>query len=341
IDLLVQQYEQFVISEDESIDSAFARFITSLKSLDECYSSKNYVRKFLTALHPKWRAKVTAIEDSKDLTSLSLDELIGNLKVYEMIIKKDSEIVKAKGERKSFTLKAKKQSSDEECSTFESEDNEYAITVRDFKKFFKRRGRFARQHQNDKNTFQRSRADKNGESDRKCFRCGDPNHLIRECPKPPKDKNQRAFIGGSWSDSGEEDDEKAKDETCLVAQASNEKETSSGGGPPNILGGPHKVQTAPKAIKGPHLWIWHAFFWVAGANNDLTFLNHSSLFDDMLNDIALSFPYEVNKVTFEKGYYLADGIYPQWETFVKPFTGARGEKNVVFKRRQESARKNV
>ncbi|GJY99830.1 hypothetical protein Tco_0517260 [Tanacetum coccineum] len=93
IDLLVQQYEQFVISEDESIDSAFARFntiITSLKALDEGYSSKNYVRKFLRALHPKWRAKVTAIEESKDLTSLSLDELIGNLKVHEMIIKKDS-----------------------------------------------------------------------------------------------------------------------------------------------------------------------------------------------------------------------------------------------------------
>ncbi|GJZ10035.1 hypothetical protein Tco_0544794 [Tanacetum coccineum] len=116
IDLLVQQYEQFVISEDESIDSAFARFntiITSLKALDEGYSSKNYVRKFLRALHPKWRAKVTAIEESKDLTSLSLDELIGNLKVHEMIIKKDSEIVKAKVERKSLALKAKKESSDE------------------------------------------------------------------------------------------------------------------------------------------------------------------------------------------------------------------------------------
>ncbi|GJU71939.1 hypothetical protein Tco_1263344, partial [Tanacetum coccineum] len=111
IDLLVQQYEQFFIFEDESIDNAFARFntiITSLKALDEGYSSKNYVRKFLRALHPKWRAKVTAIEESKDLTSLSLDKLIGNLKVHEMIIKKDSEIVKAKAERKSLALKAKK-----------------------------------------------------------------------------------------------------------------------------------------------------------------------------------------------------------------------------------------
>ncbi|GJW78009.1 hypothetical protein Tco_0139691 [Tanacetum coccineum] len=160
IDLLVQQYEQFIIAEDESIDSAFARFntiITSLKALDEGYSSKNYVRKFLRALHPKWKAKVTAIEESKNLTSLSLDELIGNLKVHEMIIKKDSEIVKAKGERKNLALKAKKESSDEECSTFGSEDEEYAMAVRDFNKFFKRRGRFVRQPRNNKNTFKESK----------------------------------------------------------------------------------------------------------------------------------------------------------------------------------------
>ncbi|GJU69049.1 hypothetical protein Tco_1255308 [Tanacetum coccineum] len=46
----------------------------------------------------------------KDLTSLSLDELIGNLKVHEMIIKKDSKIVKEKVERKSLALKAEKES---------------------------------------------------------------------------------------------------------------------------------------------------------------------------------------------------------------------------------------
>ncbi|GKD43581.1 retrovirus-related pol polyprotein from transposon TNT 1-94 [Tanacetum coccineum] len=96
------------------------------------------------------------------------------------------------------------------------------MVVRDFKKLFKRRGRFLRQPLNDKKTFQRSRDDKNGKSDIKCFRCGDMNHLIGECPKPPKDKNQRAFVGGSWSDSGEVDDEKVKNETCLVAQASSE-----------------------------------------------------------------------------------------------------------------------
>ncbi|GJT23187.1 retrovirus-related pol polyprotein from transposon TNT 1-94 [Tanacetum coccineum] len=192
------------------------------KASDEKVSSKDYVRKFLRALHPKWRVNVMEIEESKDLTSLSLDELIENLKVHEMIIKKDFKIVKAKVERKSLALKAKKESSDEECSTSGSEDEEYAMAVRDFKKFFKRRGRFVRQPRNDKKTFQRSRDDKNGKSDRKCFRCGDPNHFIGECLKLPKDKNQRAFVGGSWSDSGEEDDEKVNNKTCLIAQASSE-----------------------------------------------------------------------------------------------------------------------
>nr|GEV85645.1 putative reverse transcriptase domain-containing protein [Tanacetum cinerariifolium] len=178
IDRKVKRLKQSCISiikvrwnsrRDESIDNAFARFntiITSLKAVDEGYSSKNYVRKFLRALHSKWRSKVMAIEESKDLTSLSLDELIGNLKVYEMVIKKDSKIFKAKVERKSLALKAKKESSNEECLTSSSEDEEYAMVVRDFKKFFKRRGRIVRQPRNDRKTFQRSRDDKNDKSDR-------------------------------------------------------------------------------------------------------------------------------------------------------------------------------
>ncbi|GJZ44675.1 zf-CCHC domain-containing protein [Tanacetum coccineum] len=226
IDLLVQQYEQFTILEEESIDNAFAKFntiITSLKALDEGFSSKNCVRKFLRALHPKWRAKVTAIEESKNLTTLPLDELIGNLKVYEEVIKKDFETVKGKKEQsRSLALKVKKEVSDEDSSSSDSEDEEYAMAVKEFKKFFKRRGRFVRQPRGDRKTFQRSRNDGYGKSERKCFRCGDPNHLIGECSKPPKNNDQRAFIGGAWSDNGEDEVEKTKDETCLVAQAPDE-----------------------------------------------------------------------------------------------------------------------
>nr|GEV34697.1 zf-CCHC domain-containing protein/DUF4219 domain-containing protein/UBN2 domain-containing protein [Tanacetum cinerariifolium] len=151
-----------MISKEESIDNAFATFntiITSLKALDEGFSSKNYVKKFLKALHPKWRAKVTAIKESKDLTSLSLDELIENLKVYEVIIRKDSEMVKHQREQgKSLALKMWRSKS---------------------------------------------------------------SH--RRMPKTTKNYNQRAFVGGTWSDSDEDKEEKTKDENCLMDQASNEK----------------------------------------------------------------------------------------------------------------------
>ncbi|GJU40617.1 zf-CCHC domain-containing protein [Tanacetum coccineum] len=184
-----------ITHQEESIDSSFARFntiITSLKALNEGFSSKNYVRKFLRDLHPKWRAKVTAIEESKDLSSVALDELI-----------------------------AKKESSDDETSTSGSDDEEYVMAVRNFKEFFRRKGKFVRQPREEKKSF-RQRDEKKGKSDHKCFRCSDPNHLIGDCPKPARNKDQKAFIGGSWSDSENESEDKTNDETCLMAQLSNE-----------------------------------------------------------------------------------------------------------------------
>ncbi|GKB58919.1 zf-CCHC domain-containing protein [Tanacetum coccineum] len=116
-------------------------------------------------------------------------------------MEKDSEIYKGKKERiKSIALKAKKESSDDETSTSESDDEEYAMAVRIFKKFFRRKGKFVRKPREEKKSFRQRDAEK-VRSDRKCFRCGDPNHLIGDCPKPPRNKDQKAFIGGSWSDS--------------------------------------------------------------------------------------------------------------------------------------------
>ncbi|GKC37266.1 hypothetical protein Tco_1049650 [Tanacetum coccineum] len=88
--------------EDHLVDS-FTSFIHSLYR-KKCKRRKigstsvrtrrNHVRKFLRALPTKWRPKVTDIEESKDLSTLLLDELIGNLKVYEVLLEKDSEASK-------------------------------------------------------------------------------------------------------------------------------------------------------------------------------------------------------------------------------------------------------
>nr|GEX05181.1 hypothetical protein [Tanacetum cinerariifolium] len=79
----------------------------------------------------------------------------------------------------------------------------------------------------------------------------------------------------------------------------------------------------------------------ARENNDINVLDNSSLFDDLLNDTAPVLPYVVNGVGYEKWYYLADGIYPQWATFVKSFMVSNDAKHAYFKKRQEGARKDV
>ncbi|GJY45727.1 UBN2 domain-containing protein [Tanacetum coccineum] len=99
-------------------DELFNTIITSLKALDGSFSSRNHVGKFLRALPTKWRPKVTTIKESKDLSTLHLDELIGNPNVYEVVLEKDSKASKDKKESyKSLALKAKKESSDEETSS--------------------------------------------------------------------------------------------------------------------------------------------------------------------------------------------------------------------------------
>ncbi|GJY85337.1 hypothetical protein Tco_0499363 [Tanacetum coccineum] len=221
IDLFVQKYEEFTITDDETIDCAFSRFntiITSLKALDESFSSRNHVRKFLRALPSKWRPKVTTIEESKDLSKLSLDELVGNLKVYEIVLEKDLEIAKNKKEKyKSLALKARQVLSDDDTSSSDSNDEEYAMAVRDFKKFFRRRGKFVRQPYDDKKNFQKIKEeDKKGRS--KCFKCViQLTSLVIAQNTLPGD--QKAFVVGSWSDSG---DDSKKEEICLMAH-SNER----------------------------------------------------------------------------------------------------------------------
>ncbi|GKD15368.1 hypothetical protein Tco_1199775 [Tanacetum coccineum] len=106
-------------------------------------------------------------------------------------------------------------------------DGVYTMAVRDFKKFFRRRGRFVRQAHNDKKPFKKYPDDRKGKIKRKCFRCGDENHLIEEFPKPLRHKDQKAFVGGSRTDSDEDNEGNTNNKKCLMAQSSNEVHSNS------------------------------------------------------------------------------------------------------------------
>nr|GEX32154.1 hypothetical protein [Tanacetum cinerariifolium] len=128
----------------ESICSFKIRQIT-----DSDNSIKNYVRKFLRALPLKWRAKVTATEEAKDLTTLPLDEIIGKLKVHEMVLDDEDVAPKTSKENvKSLALTAtvnKEQTSDDSDSkgrsdgdVDEEEAEAFKFMSRNFRKFFRK-----------------------------------------------------------------------------------------------------------------------------------------------------------------------------------------------------------
>ncbi|XP_070010839.1 WEB family protein At5g16730, chloroplastic-like [Nicotiana sylvestris] len=101
-DMLTTEYEIFKIKDDESIQDMHTRItsiINELHSLGDVIPRNRLVRKILSVLPGSWESKVNAITKAKDLQTLTMDELIGNLKTYEMNIKKDSERREPKKEK--------------------------------------------------------------------------------------------------------------------------------------------------------------------------------------------------------------------------------------------------
>ncbi|KAL9676081.1 hypothetical protein QQ045_004294 [Rhodiola kirilowii] len=96
-----------------------------------------------------------------------------------------------------------------------------------------------------------------------------------------------------------------------------------------------------EVVASSDLWIWHAFFGVAGSNNDINVLDRSPVFDDVLEGRAPEVNYTVNGNNYNMGYYLTDGIYPEWATFVKTIPRPQGEKRKLFSKYQEGQRKDV
>jgi len=96
-----------------------------------------------------------------------------------------------------------------------------------------------------------------------------------------------------------------------------------------------------EAVASHDLWIWHAFFGTAGSNNDINVLNQSTIFTEVLQGRAPEVQFMVNGNEYNMGYYLTDGIYPEWVTFVKSLPEALSDKDKVFAIKQAKVRKDV
>ncbi|XP_019091129.1 PREDICTED: uncharacterized protein LOC109128730, partial [Camelina sativa] len=105
--------------------------------------------------------------------------------------------------------------------------------------------------------------------------------------------------------------------------------------------GTDKPTIVLEAVASQDLWIWHAFFGALGTCNDLNVLGQSPVFNDIIYGRAPKVTYYVNGNEYNLAYYLTDGIYPEWATFVKSIPQPQHGKHRLFAERQEGARKDV
>ncbi|XP_019094446.1 PREDICTED: putative nuclease HARBI1, partial [Camelina sativa] len=105
--------------------------------------------------------------------------------------------------------------------------------------------------------------------------------------------------------------------------------------------GTDKPTIVLEAVASQDLWIWHAFFGAPGTCNDLNVLDQSPVFNDIIYGRAPEVTYYVNGNEYNLAYYLTDGIYPEWATFVKSIPQPQHPKHRLFAQKQEGARKDV
>ena len=103
----------------------------------------------------------------------------------------------------------------------------------------------------------------------------------------------------------------------------------------------HEPTIILEAVASQDLWIWHAFFGLPGSLNDINALERSPVFATLTKGRAPPINYRINGHDYTMGYYLADGIYPNWSTFVKTIPCPQGLKRKHYAAAQESIRKDV
>ncbi|GAV73846.1 zf-CCHC domain-containing protein/UBN2 domain-containing protein [Cephalotus follicularis] len=184
----------------------FTTIINSLKNLGKSYSNQELVRKILRYLPKSWTPKVTVIEEAKDLSTLTLEQLLGSLMTHETTMK-NHEHVETK-RKKPIALEASKEDSES--------DGDMTLITSQFKKFLKsQKGKkvFKKKFPQDEESIKKEEPT--------CYECKKPGHFKSECPNLKKkaqfkkkneySKKKKAMVV-TWNDSDPSSSEEESDE---------------------------------------------------------------------------------------------------------------------------------
>ncbi|XP_062028422.1 uncharacterized protein LOC133744304 [Rosa rugosa] len=206
---LVLEFENMSMTEDESIDDFHARLLnvtSQCRSLDDPFEEHRIVKKLLRSLPSKFQAKQIAIEEAQDLDTYTLDELVGNLKTFEMRLKPDKKVKDVAfssindkddivDDSMDLTLLTK------EFKNFLNDKNSFGNTSRNFSDT-KRGQEF--ENRFDKNSKFAKFAQKKSFPDKpKCYECGGIGHFAANCGNRRYNSRGDKALKSTWSDSDE------------------------------------------------------------------------------------------------------------------------------------------
>ena len=181
------------------------------------------MRKVLKSLPERFHAKITVIEELKDIKKIPLTELVGNLQTYELGLTRIGKSSKSK----KMALKAKSSNTNESSNDEDSKMKSYII--RQFKKFMKNANAKGFDKDRKKSSSSQFKSQDKGKKDAryggqytfpsgpKCFGCQGFGHMKQECPTYLKTIGKSKSLAATLSDTEPEDDSNNEDDGILNA----------------------------------------------------------------------------------------------------------------------------
>ncbi|KAL5538418.1 hypothetical protein UlMin_045573 [Ulmus minor] len=163
------------------------------------YTTSEMVRKILRTLPKQWEAKVTAIQEAKDLSKLPLDELIGSLMTHEITMNQNLEDVVKIEKEKNLAFSS--------STSYDDVEKDIAFLAKKFKNYLKHDRKNRRKWMKEIDEHPKP-------SEVVCYECNKPGYYKSECPQ--RKQGRKKAMMATWDDSDSSDSESDKDERANV-----------------------------------------------------------------------------------------------------------------------------